>query len=230
VHAILASNGAASAAAGRPNLRAYLAGAGATTSLIAASFVAFLALATLVAFNGIPFGLGGGDVDEVPVAQPATGGQSLDPAVVALLSGASGAEATQGGAAAGPGGGSPGAGDGASPRGGSDQTGDGVAGGGGSAPTGQAPGSAGGGTGSGSSAGSAGGGSGALGGTVGSVEESTGSLGVDLPLQETTQGITEPADGTLNQTLNDAGGVADKPKLGDEVASGTNDLTGSLLP
>jgi hypothetical protein len=40
----------------RAHLRAYLAGVGATSSLTAGAVVAFLSMATFVAFNGVPFG------------------------------------------------------------------------------------------------------------------------------------------------------------------------------
>src|SRR6476619_4796531 len=47
----------------RVHLRAYLAGVGATPALTSAALVAFLSLATFVAFTGVPFGgssVGGG--------------------------------------------------------------------------------------------------------------------------------------------------------------------------
>src|SRR2546427_13080301 len=40
----------------RPHLRAYLVGIGATTALTAGALVAFLSLATFVAFTGLPLG------------------------------------------------------------------------------------------------------------------------------------------------------------------------------
>src|SRR5919201_4396940 len=43
------------------HFRAYLAGTGATGSLIAGAMVIFLSLAALVAFRGLPFGSSGGD-------------------------------------------------------------------------------------------------------------------------------------------------------------------------
>src|SRR5438034_11389754 len=45
---------------GLSHFRAYLAGTGATGSLIAGTVVVFLALAAFVAFRGLPFGSSGG--------------------------------------------------------------------------------------------------------------------------------------------------------------------------
>ena len=195
-------------------LRAYLAGGGATIALTAAAAFAFLAITALVSFSGLPFGFGGGDNEAVPIPPraPVTG----YPESAALVAGLGASGAVAGGAAADsairP---APGAD--RSRGGGSDSPGGDAAAGttppGASAPGGDAESS-----------------SGTLGGTVQSVEQTAGNLGLDAPLGDLTRGVTEPVDKTLNQTLNGVGGLIGNPKLGDEVNSGVNGVTGKLLP
>src|SRR4051812_41217234 len=64
------------------HLRAYLAGTGATGSLIAGATVVFLSLAAFVAFHGMPFGNSGGSFGSAyvgwnGVGAPGAGGQAL---------------------------------------------------------------------------------------------------------------------------------------------------------
>jgi hypothetical protein len=115
----------------RAHLPAYLVGVGATTALTAAALVAFLSIATYVAFNGFPFGASSNDagaayLDADGVAEPTAtaAGAALRAASAAVAartmpgfgsdgSGASGAGSAAGGAggggAGGPSGGDPGA-------------------------------------------------------------------------------------------------------------------------
>ena len=72
-------------AARSSHLRAYLAGTGATGSLIAGAMVVFLSLAAFVAFNGVPFGGSGGGLGSArlgsqTVGPPESAAQALAPA------------------------------------------------------------------------------------------------------------------------------------------------------
>ena len=64
------------------NLRAYIAGGAATTSLIAGAVLVFASLATYVAFNGFPVGGGGDSASRVTVA--AQGSTAPEAAAAAL--------------------------------------------------------------------------------------------------------------------------------------------------
>lgn len=201
------------------SLRAYLAGGGATTALIAGAVVAFLAIAALVAFDGLPFADGdaSGEVQiaEVPTGAPETAAVALGgagaagavadaPATGSALAPAPGSALETGGPGSIGGSGSPIGDDDAPPA----------------DPESEDP----------TPAPDGGGGSqGPLGGTVDNLEQSAGNLGLDLPLNEVTGGLTRPLDRTLNRTLNDVGGLLGNPKLGDQVSSGVNGLTGGLL-
>jgi hypothetical protein len=193
------------------NVRAFLAGGGATTALIAAAVIAFLSVAALVAFNGLPIGGGEDDASTVQVGEvPAnTTGPGAPEAAAAALAAAPGAVADSPAAAtaidptlvpgfgAGPGGLTGGA--------------DGVPGTPG-APT--APGT---------------GAGGALGGAVGGVDDTAGDLGLDVPLDEVTGPITGPLDQTINDTLNNVGGALGNPNLGNQVTDGVNNITNGVL-
>lgn len=61
------------ATTGLSHLRAYLAGTGATGSLIAGSVVAFLSLAAFVAFHGMPFANSGGSFGNAYIGSGAVG-------------------------------------------------------------------------------------------------------------------------------------------------------------
>jgi len=194
------------------SVRAFLAGGGATTALTAAALVAFLTIAALVAFDGLPFG-DGPDAGSAQIAELPTSG-APEAAVVAV--GGGGAPAA---VAASP------AEDSAvlpapAPTTGPGDRGSGSTitappGDGGSAPGTSPPGGS---TGS----------QDALGGTVSNLEGTAGNLGLDVPLGDLTNQVTQPLDRTLNKTLNDVGGVVGNPKLGDQVGSGVNGLTGKV--
>jgi hypothetical protein len=70
---------------------------------------------------------------------------------------------------------------------------------------------------------------GALGNTVDDLDDATGNLGLDLPLNEVTDNITGPLDSTINSTLNNVGGLLGNPNLGDQVSNGLNSTTQNLL-
>ena len=198
----------------RGNLRAYLAGGGATAALVAGAVVVFLGVAAFVGFNGLPFG-----ADDSPdatvnlaagvpeaaatAAAPTAGAVAEDPATPSaaaideiLASLPPGATSTIPGVTPeipgfegnGPGGTTP-------P--------------GTPVPPGTSP--------------------GALGNTVGGLENTASDLGVNLPLTDATNGITAPVDKALNDTLNGAGGLAGDKQLGDKVTGALNNTTNGLL-
>lgn len=68
-----------------------------------------------------------------------------------------------------------------------------------------------------------------LGGAVGDLDHTVSALGLDLPLAGVTENLTTPLDRTLSGTLNRVGGAVGNPRLGDQVGSTVNGLTGSLL-
>lgn len=195
-----------------PNLRAYLTGGGATAALVVGAVIVFLALATFVAFKGLPFGSGSTPEATVSVARgapeaaavaasPAAGAVAPAPAtpapaaVAEIVAALPPAEtppvvtppATSSidltGIATGTGGGPPGA-------------------------QGE---------------------SGALGNAVGGLESAAGNLGLDLPLTETAGELVAGLDKTVKDTLNGVGGLVGQPELGDRVTSTVNGLTHELL-
>jgi hypothetical protein len=192
--------------ASRGNLRAYLAGGGATTALIAGLVIIFLAAGAYVAFNGFP-GSGDSPSDSVTIgSQPAGAPEAAAlaladaPAAVAdvptPLVGGPGA-AVDGGAAflaASTGAAAPGA------------------------PGTTPPGVTGPGTGGGTTGG------GALSDTVGIVDDTTSNLGLPLNLDQATGPITRDLDRTVTDTLNNVGGSTGNGGLGDRV----NDTVGGL--
>jgi hypothetical protein len=200
--------GIGSSPAPRTNLRAYLAGTGATTALIAGLVILFLAAGAYVAFSGNPFG-GDDASDSVTIGNQAgapeaaalalaAGPDAVAPAPTALVGGPG--AAVDGGAAfaagvpgsAPPGTTLPGTGTGTGPGGEPIPT-----------PTS---------------------GGGALGDTVGIVDDTAGNLGLDLDLGQTTGPITDNLDRTVTDTLNNVGGNNGGGGLGDRV----NDTVGGV--
>lgn len=174
----------------RFDLRAYVAGGGATAALVASALVGFLALVALVAFNGLPF-IQGDEGDALPIAEPAGGA----PEAAAIAVGAGAPEAV----AASPAADAPVA-QGAqtasvSPPAAAASTPTG-------APPGSPPASP---TPPSEPAPPASPNGGTLGGTVGDLEGATGRLGLDLPLSELTEPVTRPLDRVLNDTLDGLG-------------------------
>jgi hypothetical protein len=197
------------------NVRAFLAGGGATTALIAAAVVAFLSVAALVAFNDLPIGGGDADAGSVQVGEvPTATGPGAPELAADALGGTAGAVAGTPAAAtavdpslipgfAGPGGstGAPGL----------------------TAPGGSLPGSSGTPTAPGTT------GSGALGGAVGGLEDTAGEVGLDLPLSDVTGDLTGPLDQTANDTLSNVGGGVGNPNLGNDANGAVNNVTNGLL-
>lgn len=203
-------------ATNRFNLRALIAGGTATTSLVAATLIAFLSLAVYVGFDGLPIGGGAGSGEAISLG-PAVAGAPEDAAAAAAgVPGAvAGAPATATAVAAAPGAVAPagpttttGPGDDGTPPGGTPPGGGNLVG----SPPEPGPGPA----------------PGALGGTVSNLEATTDPV-VDLPLTDVTDGVTGPVDQGVNQALNDVGGVLGNPRLGDQVSDGVNELGDRLL-
>jgi len=183
------------------NLRAYLAGTGATGALIAGAVVAFLSIGAIVAFDGFP--LGGDDASGQVSLADQPGGTAPETAAAAL-------GGAPGGVAASPVGGAilaasiPSLTTTGPTAGGSGTLGPGIDG------PGEIPGT-----------GSDGG------ATTGLVEDVSDTTG--LPLQDTTSGLTNTVDQTVNNTLNNVGGVVGNPNLGNNVSNGVKDLSNNLL-
>jgi hypothetical protein len=72
------------------NLRAFIAGAGATTALIAGAIVVFASLATYVAFEGLPIGSGNENASQLTIGASDV---TVSPRAARLLGGAAGAVA-----------------------------------------------------------------------------------------------------------------------------------------
>ena len=219
--------------------RAYLLGTGATGALIAAAVIAFISLATYVAVNGMPFAGNGTSTGNASVAVQAGGTPASAAAALRAAPGAVAARRVHGapigaGAAgafarghAGPGGGS-GGGSGGFNGGGGDLPG------GGPTPPGGAPGPGGGpapGPGP-------GGGPPPPGGTPGTPSSSPGIATNTLNQVDNTAGtnlsgspagdVAGTVDKTVTGTVNQVGGAAGKPGLGDDVnntVNGTVDKT-----
>ena len=192
------------------NVRAYLAGGGATAALVAASVVIFVAVAAFVGFNGLPFGA---DDPADGTVTLASGVPQAAATAAAPIAGAVAAEpATPSTAAAGEIGAAPDA-TSTNPGPGSD---------GGIAPIdpvnppGPGPGAP-------TQTG------GVLDNTVGALDNTTENLGVDLGLGDLTSGLTDPIDKTLNDTLNGAGGLLGDRTLGNRTTKALNDTANGLL-
>lgn len=199
-----------------PNLRAYLAGGGATAALVAAAVVVFLGVAAFVGFKGLPFGASDSPGSTVNLAAgvpqaaataaaPTADAVAADPATPSAAAVAEILAALPPGTTAGIPGITP--------------TTPGFGGGGptipGVTPPGAIPGAP-------TTAG-------ALGNTVSGLENTAGNLGLNLPLGDLTQGLTGPLDKTINDTVNGVGGLLGDNKLGDKVTGGLNKTTGGLL-
>jgi hypothetical protein len=200
---------------GRANLRAYLAGTGATSALIAGAVVVFLAAAGFVAFNGMPFGGSGGAEGNVALeGQTASGASAAAAAALANAPGAV-AKAPFAGAARGAGGKSASGRatnhDGSSPGGNFGSTPPPTGGDPPTCTTGCVP-------------PPTGSGSGPITSLVNGVDQTGQSLGVDPGLGSTTSGTTQQLDDTVNNTLNHV-----QPGLGDQVDDTVNDATHGLL-
>jgi hypothetical protein len=191
------------------NVRAYLAGGGATAALVAAAVIVFIGAAAFVGFNGLPFGADDAPdstvnlATGVPEAAAAAAGPTADavagdpatpsPAAIDEILAALPPGATIPGII--PtidGGGNPGAGPGT-----------------GTPPT---PAS-----------------SGAVGNTVGGVEDTAGDLGLNLPLGGLTEDVTGPVDQAANNAVNGVGGALGDDKLGDKVTGSVNEATNGVL-
>jgi hypothetical protein len=209
----IAESPTASPASRNVNLRTFLAGGTATTALIAGAVIVFASLATYVAFNE----LSGGEEADSTATVPA---QRLAGAPEAAAAGAGGAPAAVAATPAaptaiapapapplasellvaeGPPAGNPGDPDVIRTVDPRTSQGDAM-------PQ-----------------------TGALGGAVSGLEGTTGNLGLDAPLGDLTRPITGPLDETLNDTLNNVGGLLGNPDLGDQVTTGLSQTTGALL-
>jgi len=196
-------------------VRSYLAGGGATAALVAGAVVAFLSVAALFAFNGLPGDSGPADEDtlfvgpggDAPVAAAtavaaAPGAVAADPAALSPAAVAALLAAT--------------APDGSAPAGAPDdfvapvdggQDAVAVAEG---APPAQTPGTS-------TQA--------PIGGLVDDVDQTAGNLGIDLDLGQATKPITDPIDQTLQETVPGVGGAVDP--LGKAVTETVNGVLGS---
>jgi hypothetical protein len=189
--------------------KAYLAGTGATSALVAAAVVSFFALAGLFSVNGFPGGLSSSEGDTVLVAprsdapEAAADAAAAAPGAVAAIP----ADRVVGGAGVG-GAGVAGAGESGGALGGATAPGGGATPDAGTAPDATVP------TVSSPSAPAptpASGTStqqGPLSDTVSGVEGTTeGATGVDVPLSETTQPLTDQLDQTIQDTNDTVGGL-----------------------
>jgi hypothetical protein len=196
------------------NLRTFLAGGTATTALIGAAIVLFASLATYVAFNGASGADEADSTATVPAAQPAgapeaaAAGAGGAPAAVAAVPAAPTAIAPAPAPA---------------PALATELLVAERRGNGGDDPSVIRT------TNSGTAEGMPAQQTGALGGTVNGLEGATGELGIDAPLGEAFRPITGPLDETLNDTLNNVGGLLGNPDLGDQVTQGLNQTTNALL-
>jgi hypothetical protein len=220
----------------RAHLSAYLLGGGATTALSAGALVVFLSLATFVAFQGLPLG---GSSDDAGAAYLGANATAAPTAAAAALGGAHAAVAKN----PVPGSRAGGFGGGVSGRSGGGSSGNGASGrSGGGNPSGGS-------SGSGSSGGltGSGGGSTTLGGTgvsspdvpsvptspSGSGPTSGAVQGVDnaagTNLSGPTSGVTGAVDGTATGAVNQVGGAAGDPDLGDQVGGAVSGATNQVL-
>jgi hypothetical protein len=189
--------------------KAYLAGTGATSALVAAAVVSFFALAGLFSVNGFPGGLSSSEGDTVLVAprsdapEAAADAAAAAPGAVAAIP----ADRVVGGAGVG-GAGVAGAGESGGALGGATAPGGGTTPDAGTAPdatvptvsspSAPAPAPA---TGTSTQ-------QGPVSDTVSGVEGTTeGATGVDVPLSETTQPLTDQLDQTIQDTNDTVGGL-----------------------
>jgi hypothetical protein len=192
----------------------YAVGAGATSALTAAALVAFLSLATFVAFNGFPFAGSSSDVGAVYLdatgnaATAATAaGRAVGTAATAVARDAvSGSTAGGRGDEQGGSGGSSAADPAGGPSGGGASSGTGAGGSGGliDAPPPQVAPSA----------------SGPVGSILGQVGSATGTN------LSAANGAARVVDGAAG----DIGGAAGRPRLGDQAGGAVNRVTQTVLP
>lgn len=201
------------------NARAFALGGGVTTALVAAAVVAFLSIAAFVAFEGMPFASGDSPESSVSLESGAPQAAALaasttadsvaaDPSTPSAAALAELAAALPPGAAGAPGGGSSPSGDDPGP--GPGDSGPGPGPGPDPDPPPPPP-------------------PGLVQGTVGSVDEAAGSLGLDLPLSETTDQITRPLDDAVGGAINDVGDGLGPGNLGDKANKTVGGLTHGLL-
>jgi hypothetical protein len=189
--------------------KAYLAGTGATSALVAAAVVSFFALAGLFSVNGFPGGLSSSEGDTVLVAprsdapEAAADAAAAAPGAVAAIP----ADRVVGGAGVG-GAGVAGAGESGGALGGATAPGGGATPDAGTAPDATVP------TASSPSAPAPAPATGTstqqgpVSDTVSGVEGTTeGATGVDVPLSETTQPLTDQLDQTIQDTNDTVGGL-----------------------
>ena len=198
-----------------PNVRAYLAGGGATAALVAAAVVVFLGVAAFVGFNGLPFGAEDSPESTVNLAAgvpeaaataaaPTADAVAADPATPSPAAVAEILAALPPGAAP--------------PIPGLVPTTTDLSGGGTNGvdpndpgpfvPPTTDP--------------------GALGNAVDGLDGTSGDLGLDLPL-DGLDGVTGPLDKTLNDTVNGVGGLLGDPKLGDKLTGSLNKTVDGLI-
>jgi hypothetical protein len=193
------------------NVRAYVAGTGATGALIAGAVIVFLSAAAFVAFNGFSFP-GGADESSVAIGANQKLGGAPELAAASLGRGA-GAVARRPTFVGGPGA--------AGGPGGTTSGGPGSSGSGDTSSTGVDPSTGGAGT-TGTTS------SGPISNTVQDLDQTTD--GVGLPdVSPVTQPITDQVDNTVNNTLNDAGGLVGNNHLGDQVGDTLNNTTNNVL-
>ncbi len=190
------------------NVRAYLAGGGATAALVAAAVIVFIGVAAFVGFNGLPFGAddtpdASVSLADVPgaaanAAGPTAGAVAADPATpsadaIAEILGALPPGATIPGfiPISNDGGNNGGSGPGGTPT----------------TPAGTGP----------------------LGSTVSGVDETTGNLGLNLPLGDQADDVTGPVDDAVNNAVNGVGGALGDDQLGDKVTGTVNEATNNVL-
>jgi hypothetical protein len=190
------------------NVRAYLAGGGATAALVAAAVIVFIGVAAFVGFNGLPFGADDSpdasvSLADVPgaaanAAAPTAGAVADDPATPSADAIAEILAALPPGAAI----------PDFIPITGSDDGGNG-----GSGPPGGTPTTPG----------------GPLGSTVSTVGDTTGNLGLNAPVGGLTEEVTGPVDDAANNAVNGVGGALGDDQLGDKVTGTVNQATNDLL-
>jgi hypothetical protein len=205
--------------------RTLAASTGVTASLVAAAVIAFVSIAAFVGFEGMPFGadgspdsslsLGAGpQAAALTAGSPAAEGVAAEPVAPSAAAIAELAAAPPGTVPDIPGVDPPG-----TPPAGDPGTGTGGGGGGsggGTIPGGETPATP-----------------GPLSGTVGTVDDAVGGLGLDLPLSGLTDPITQPIDDILGGALNGVGNSLGAGNLGNTAGGAVNDLNdtvGNLLP
>lgn len=195
------------------NARALAAGTGVTSALVVAAIIAFASVAAYVGFEGMPFGSAdstdatvsfdsGAPQAAALAAARTANGVAADPARPSASARAEILAALPPGAAGGAGANGPGGLPG-------DPTTGGGTGPGAPTPAPEGP--------------------GPLQGTIGGVDDAAGGLGLDVPLQDLTNPITQPVDDAVGGTLNSVGNGLGAGNLGDRVNGTLGGLTNGLL-